>query len=75
MSGEILIALINNSLDGAKLEANKLELDPEMNEVMESLTKAINLFTWKAKERKVNVSLEMSRQMPELVEIDEARFS
>ncbi len=75
MSGEILIALINNSLDGAKLEANKLELDPELNEVMESLTKAINLFTWKAQERKVNVSLEMSRQMPELVEIDEARFT
>ena len=28
MSGEILITLINNALDGAKLEANRLELDP-----------------------------------------------
>lgn len=28
LSGEILITLINNALDGAKLEANKLELDP-----------------------------------------------
>ncbi len=27
VSGEILITLINNALDGAKLEANKLELD------------------------------------------------
>ena len=27
VSGEILITLINNALDGAKIEANKLELD------------------------------------------------
>ncbi len=27
LSGEILITLINNALDGAKIEANKLELD------------------------------------------------
>ncbi len=28
LSGEILITLINNALDGAKIEANKLELNP-----------------------------------------------
>jgi hypothetical protein len=30
LSGEMLITLINNALDGAKIEANKLELDPKM---------------------------------------------
>ena len=30
VSGEILITLINNALDGAKLEANRLEIDPHM---------------------------------------------
>ena len=44
MSGEILITLINNALDGAKLEANRLELDPHMNDIVESLTKAVNIF-------------------------------
>lgn len=28
VSGEFLITLINNALDGAKLEADKLEIDP-----------------------------------------------
>jgi len=44
MSGEILITLINNALDGAKLEANRLELDPQMNDIVESLTKAVSIF-------------------------------
>ena len=49
VSGEILITLINNALDGAKLEANRLELDPHMNDIIETLTKAVSLFQWKAK--------------------------
>lgn len=44
VSGEILITLINNALDGAKLEANRLELDPHMNDIVETLSKAVSLF-------------------------------
>jgi len=44
MSGEILITLINNALDGAKIEANKLELDSHKNDIVETLTKAASLF-------------------------------
>jgi signal transduction histidine kinase len=44
MSGEILITLINNALDGAKIEANKLELDSHRNDIVETLTKAASLF-------------------------------
>lgn len=44
MSGEILISLINNALDGAKIEANKLELDPHKSDIVETLTKASSLF-------------------------------
>jgi signal transduction histidine kinase len=51
VSGEILITLINNALDGAKLEANRLELDPHMNDIVEMLSKAASLFQWKAKEK------------------------
>ncbi len=43
-SGEILITLINNALDGAKIEANKLELDPHFNDIVETLSKAVNIF-------------------------------
>lgn len=75
MSGEILITLINNALDGAKLEANKLELDSQYNEIMEALSKSVNLFTWKARERNVKLSLAVCQGMPEIVEIDEARLT
>lgn len=75
VSGEILITFINNALDGAKLEANKLELDYHMNDVVETLTKAVSLFAWKAKEKKVNISLMIGKNMPTLVEMDEARLT
>ena len=44
VSGEILITLINNALDGAKIEANKLELDPHKCDIVETLTKTASLF-------------------------------
>lgn len=44
MSGEILITLINNALDGAKIEANKLELDCHKCDIIDTLTKTASLF-------------------------------
>ena len=44
VSGEILITLINNALDGAKIEANRLELDPHMSDIVETLTKCVSLY-------------------------------
>ena len=74
VSGEILITLINNALDGAKLEANKLELDYRMSDVVETLTKAASLFAWKAKQKKVSIALKIAKDMPKMVDIDEARL-
>lgn len=65
VSGEILITLINNALDGAKIEANKLELDYQMTDIIEILTKAVSLYSWKAKEKKVQISLKVAKSMPE----------
>ena len=77
VSGEILITLINNALDGAKLEANKLELDYQYNYDLADgiLSKTLSLFTWKAKEKKVSMSLKIAKDMPDAVEIDESRMS
>ena len=74
VSGEILITLINNALDGAKLEANRLELDPHMIDIVEILTKAVSLFKWKSQEKKINICLKIGKKIPDLVEIDEARL-
>ena len=64
VSGEILITLINNALDGAKIEANKLELDNQINNIIETLTKSVNLYSWKAREKKVGISLHVAKSMP-----------
>lgn len=44
VSSDFLITLINNALDGAKLEANKLELDSRMADIVEVLTKSVSLY-------------------------------
>ena len=44
ISGDILITLINNALDGAKLEANKLELDLQNNDIKNILAKVASLY-------------------------------
>ena len=75
VSGEILITLINNALDGAKIEANKLELDPKINDLVEILTKSVSLYSFKSKEKKIDISLKVGRNMPDTVEIDDARFT
>ena len=75
VSGDILITLINNALDGAKLEANKLDLDYQMVDVIETLSKSVSLFAWKAREKRVNMNLKIARDMPESVEIDESRLA
>jgi signal transduction histidine kinase len=46
-----------------------------MFDVVETLTKSVSLFTWKAKEKKVNITLKIGRDMPPNVEIDEARVT
>ena len=67
--------MINNALDGAKIEANKLELDPRTTDIVETLTKSVSLYTWKAKEKNVNISLKLAKHMPDTVELDDARFT
>ena len=75
VSGEILITLINNALDGAKIEENKLEVDPKINDLVEILTKSVSLYSFKAKEKNIDISLKVGRNMPDTVEIDDARFT
>ena len=67
VSGEILITFINNALDGAKIEANKLELDCQMTDSVEALTKSVSLFAWKARKMNVNLSLKIAKNMPESI--------
>ena len=69
------MTLINNVLDGAKIEANKLELDTQMKDLQSTLIKAVSLYYWKAKEKKLNLSLKLGKNFPDNVEFDEPRLT
>ena len=75
MSGEVLITLINNSLDGAKIEANKLDLDLSMSDLGATLIKSVSLYQWKALEKSVKMELFIGKQFPSKVEVDQARLT
>ena len=57
-SGKLLLALINDILDLSKIESNKLQLDFTPFNISELLTELVKLFTPKAKEKEVSISLE-----------------
>jgi len=75
MSGEIMLTLINNALDGAKIDANKLELDYHKSDIHEVLNKSVNLYIWKAREKDIDLTLKISKNMPQKVEIDDGRLT
>jgi PAS domain S-box-containing protein len=57
-SGKLLLALINDILDLSKIESNKLQLDFTPFNLYELLTELVKLFTPKAKEKEVTITLE-----------------
>ena len=46
-----------------------------MCNIIEILTKAVSLFTWKSKEKKIDMVLKIGKNFPQQVEIDEARIT
>ena len=45
-----------------------------MTDVESTMMKAVSLYFWKAKEKKVNLELKIGKQYPNRMEIDESRF-
>ena len=72
--GKLLLSLLNDILDLAKIEAGKLELMPQPVSMPVILEEARLLFAPKAHQKGLKFIVETSEDMPANIEIDETRI-
>jgi signal transduction histidine kinase len=74
-SGEHLLALINDILDLARIEAGRTELNPAPVKLTDLLQTVVNLMRVKADEKQLTFAFEPGAGLPETVLADERRLS
>ena len=73
-SGTHLLELINDILDLSKIEAGKLELEIRECSPFEVLTDVFNTFGLRAKEKGIELKLEVQGTLPETIQSDALRL-
>jgi signal transduction histidine kinase len=73
-SGESLLVIINDILDFAKIEANKLELEIQPFDLRECIESALGLLVTRADEKGLELVYEMAEDTPEAIWGDETRL-
>eukprot|EP00347_Sterkiella_histriomuscorum_P011325 403372884 len=74
-SANILMSLIGNILDVAKLEANKVDLDQQYILFRPAIKNILDLVEFKAQKKQLNLQLEVSSDVPDYVFLDQSRFN
>ncbi|CDW81301.1 histidine kinase [Stylonychia lemnae] len=74
-SANILMSLIGNILDVAKLEANKVDLDQQYVLFKPAIRSILDLVEFKAQEKKIQLQLEVSSDVPDYLFLDSSRFN
>ncbi|KAF3432074.1 hypothetical protein FNV43_RR26813 [Rhamnella rubrinervis] len=72
--GKALIALINEVLDRAKIEAGKLELEAVSFDLRSILDDVLSLFSEKSRKKGVELAVFVSDEVPDIVMGDPGRF-
>ncbi|XP_047976665.1 histidine kinase 4-like isoform X1 [Salvia hispanica] len=72
--GEVLITLINEVLDRAKIEARRLELEAVPFDIRSILDDVLSLFSEKSRQKGVELAVFVSDEVPEVVVGDPGRF-
>ena len=70
-----LLGLINDVLDMSKIEANKFDLTSEVFNFEEMLLNIYNVINIKAEEKKLNLVVNIDKNIPAYIESDEMRLS
>lgn len=73
-SGKTLLDLINDILDLSKIEAGKMELNPEPLYIRELIKEIQQIFSQKAKEKQLGLLVEIDESVPEKIIFDEIRL-
>ena len=73
-SAQNLLQLINDILDFSKIEAGKIELEKSPFSMKVLLNQAYSLFIFTAKEKRLDLVLDMEKSMPEYALGDELRI-
>jgi CheY-like chemotaxis protein/nitrogen-specific signal transduction histidine kinase len=74
MSGEALLQLINDILDFSKIEAGKLSLEEADFDLRETMNSALQTLNMQAQQKGLAVSLDIARDIPEVVIGDAGRL-
>ncbi|KAG2261661.1 hypothetical protein Bca52824_068740 [Brassica carinata] len=72
--GKALIALINEVLDCAKIEAGKLELESVPFDIRSILDDVLSLFSEESRNKGIELAVFVSDKVPEIVKGDSGRF-
>jgi len=70
-----LLGIINDILDIAKIEANKMELSPIEFEFEKMLKKVIGISNFRIEEKKQTLSVDIDKRIPHIIFGDEQRLS
>jgi signal transduction histidine kinase len=73
-SADSLLVVINDILDFSKIEAGRMELSHQPFHLRECVNKALQVFTWKAKEKRLDLQSEVSPEVPDVVVGDADRL-
>jgi signal transduction histidine kinase/ActR/RegA family two-component response regulator len=74
-SGTLLVSIINDILDFSKIEAGKLILTSSEIELRSLLEKVLKMFTFSAKKKNIELQLEISPDIPEVISVDGSRLA
>ncbi len=73
-SGKNLLTLINDILDISKIEADRIELEYEPVELRQVFKDIQQIFSLKAKSKGLDINLNIDKQLPDYLLLDEARI-
>jgi len=73
-SSQTLLMLINDVLDLSKIESGNLVISPHTSNVKEVLFDTASLIAVKAQEKEIELDIQISPDLPELVKLDEHKL-